>query len=129
MRLDEVRCAGRHIKNIDVLERVSQRCVCIRIKRFPHLDHESIIALVIFVAQIICFGVKKLTGKRKASIEEIRFGQGHNKIFPLSAVLDTQTEFLASSGEGRPIEKIEITLGEFGKPDQLVNRTEATAEA
>src|SRR2546430_6387412 len=129
LRLDEVRCAARHIKNIDVLQRISQSAVRVSIERFPHLDHESVIALVIFVAQIICFGVKKLTGKREASIEEVRFGQGHNKILPLGAVLDTQAEFLASSGEGRPVEKIEITLGEFGKPDQLVNRTEATAEA
>ena len=129
LRLDGVRCAGRHIKNFNVLYRISQSGVHVSIERFPHLDHEPVIALGIFVAQIIRFGVKKLTRKREASIEEVRFGQGHNKILPLGAVLDAQAEFLTSSGKGRPIEKIEIALGEFGKPDQLVNGAVATAEA
>src|SRR5262249_37726950 len=129
LRLDDVRCAGRHIKNLDVLQRISQSGVHVSIERFPHLDHASVIALVIFVAVIICLGVKKLTRKRETSMAEVLFGQGNKKIIPLGAVLDAQTEFLASSGKGRPVKKIEIALGEFGKPDQLVNRTEATAEA
>src|SRR5215831_3860373 len=45
LRLDNGRCAGRDIKHIDVLQRISQSPVHVSIERFPHLDHESVIAL------------------------------------------------------------------------------------
>ena len=129
MGQDEIRRGGVHIKNIDVLQHVSQSRVDISINWFPQFGTESVIALVILSAQIIRLVIKKLPAERKASVEEVRFGQGQDEIFPLRTVLDAQPEFLAASGKRRPVEEIEIALGEFRESYQLIDGAEPTAKA
>src|SRR4029077_373533 len=114
---------------MDVLEHVSQRRVHVSIDRLPQLGHEPVIALVILGAQIIRFGIESLPSKCETSVEEVRFGQGKNKIFSLRAVLDSQPEFLSSPGKRWPVEKIEIALCQSRESHQLIHCAEAAAEA
>src|SRR4030095_16301364 len=86
---DELRCAGRHIKNLDVLQRVSQGSVRVCIDWLAQFEQEPVIALVVKGAQIVCLVVKSLTSERKAAIEEIRFADSKNKILSFRSVLKT----------------------------------------
>ena len=87
--LDELRRAGSHIKNFDVLQRVSERAVGISIDWLAHFEHESVVPLIVKRTQIICFVIKTRTAERKTSIEEVRFGDRQNKILSLGSVLKT----------------------------------------
>src|SRR5215211_8035329 len=47
LRLNELRGAGGDIKNVDVLQRISQGAVGVSVDWFAHLEHEPVIALVV----------------------------------------------------------------------------------
>src|SRR4029453_5770653 len=72
LRLNELGGARVHVKNVDVLQRISQGGVHIRVDWLSHFELESVIALVVLGAQVIRLGVKDLATQRKTSIEEVR---------------------------------------------------------
>src|SRR5262249_40600547 len=89
LRLDEHRGARVHVKNVDVLQCVSQGPVHVSVYWLAQLKRDSVVALVILGAQVIRFGVKGGAAERKTPIQEIRFCNCKNKIFSLGAVLET----------------------------------------
>ena len=89
LRLNELTGAAGHIKNVDILQRISQGAVRVNVDWFAQLEHEPVIALVVQGAQVIRFVVKRLAAERKTPIEEIRLGNCKNKVFSLGAVLET----------------------------------------
>src|SRR5919109_1857730 len=90
LRLNKLRGVRIHVKDVDVLQRIAQATVGVSVNWFAHLECEAVITLVILGTQVVRFGVKGLTSKRKASVEEIWFGNRKNKILTLGAVLETQ---------------------------------------
>ena len=99
LRQNKLRRGGRDIKDLDVLQCISQRAVHVSVDRLAEFQHEPVIALVVIGAQIICLGVKGLAGEGKASVEEIRFGNRKKKILSLGAVLETQPELFPTACE------------------------------
>ena len=88
LRLDEVGRANSHIKNIDVLQLISQRCECICIDRLAQFHGKSVVALVILGAQIVCLRIKDLAIQGQSPIEQVRFGYVENKVLSFRAVLN-----------------------------------------
>src|SRR6185369_2037847 len=89
LRLNEGRGARVHVKNVDVLQDISQGSVHVRVDWLAQLKRDSVIALVVLGAQVIRLGEKGLATQRKTSIEEVRFGDRQNKIFSLGSILKT----------------------------------------
>src|SRR5262249_42749223 len=76
---------GVDVKNVNVLQCVSQGAVHVSVDWLAHLKRESVIALVIVGAQIIRFGIKHGASEGKTPIQEIRFCNRKNKVFALGA--------------------------------------------
>src|SRR5690242_11235090 len=86
LRLNKLGSARVDVKNVDVLQRVSQSTVHISVDWLSQLEQHSVIALVVLRAQVIRFGVKGLPTQRKAAIEKVGFGDCQNKIFSLGSI-------------------------------------------
>src|ERR1700726_4507430 len=59
-----LRDAGADIKDIFLLQTVTQRRIHKGIERLARLHKEPVIALVIIRAQVVCLGIEKLTSER-----------------------------------------------------------------
>src|SRR5688572_25116560 len=96
--------------------------------RLSQLDRRAVIPLGVNIAEIIRLAEIEFAAEREAPVEEIRFRERQDDVFPARSILDTRPEFLAGPGEVRPVHDIEISLGHLDEAHQFIDGAKAGPE-
>src|SRR6266496_1696913 len=101
--------------------------------RAEGLDHSQahargLFAVGIVRAEKVQLVMVELGVKFQFPLEEPRLNEREDEILSLGAELQAQARLLAAALEAGWIEQVEVALGDFDKPDQAVDRSEAGAE-
>src|SRR6266540_3778951 len=117
--------------DIDTFERVAQAAA--QQLGAEGLDHAQahaggLFAVGIVHAEEVQLVMVKLGVEFQFPFEEPRLDESEDKILPLGAELHAQARLLAAALEPGRIEQVEVALGDFDKPDQAVDGSEAGAQ-
>src|SRR5438067_3386683 len=126
---DSLRNVLADVENVDVFQPIVEPHGRKLPERLARVEVEAVVALIVNAADEVGFIVKHLTTDCELVVHEIRFGERHEEIFALGAVLHAGAETLTAAGKTvAPAEQIEVRLLDFSKAKQLINRTKARAE-